>query len=116
VIDPLFQDNTYITDYAAGKRDYCFPNDTMFNGFTAIDRQTELSDDDGSLTGLGKESVKDNDSRETISVNEDSFFNAPTETPECLSNIGKITFRHMPTSRASLGYPRSQQRPALMIT
>jgi cell migration-inducing and hyaluronan-binding protein len=45
---------------------------------SGIDRQTELNDDDGSLTGL----------RQTISGNEDSFFNAPTETAECWSNIG----------------------------
>ena len=48
----------------------------MFNGFTDVDRQTELSDDDGSLTGYEK----------TISVNNDSFFNAPTEETECESD------------------------------
>ena len=48
----------------------------MFEGFTGIDRQTELDDDDGSLTGLVK----------TISVNEDSFFDAPVETIECASD------------------------------
>ncbi len=42
-----------------------------------MDRQTELDDDDGSLTGLIK----------TISVNQDPFFSAPVETPECASDV-----------------------------
>jgi cell migration-inducing and hyaluronan-binding protein len=46
-----------------------------FGNFSAIDRQTILNDDDGSLTGLIG----------TISVNEDDFFKAPTETLECES-------------------------------
>ena len=40
-----------------------------------IDRQTELSDDDGSLTGYAK----------TTSVNEDPFFAAPVDGIECQS-------------------------------
>jgi len=48
---------------------------SMFGEFSAIDRQTILNDDDGTLTGL----------IETISVNEDSFFDAPVETVECAS-------------------------------
>jgi hypothetical protein len=49
----------------------------MFAGFTDIDRQTVLNDDDGSLTGLVN----------TISVNEDPFFNAPVEASECASDV-----------------------------
>ena len=49
----------------------------MFDNFTAIDRQTVLNDDDGSLTGLVN----------TISVNEDSFFSAPVQTIECESDM-----------------------------
>ncbi|HEU0154958.1 MAG TPA: hypothetical protein VFQ82_02730, partial [Stellaceae bacterium] len=63
----------------------------FFTGFTGIDRQTELSDDDGSLTGLSNSLprfVPSNPSKQTISLNEDQFFSAPVETPECLSNIG----------------------------
>ena len=79
VIAPLFQQNTYRTDKGASDADYCGENNVhLFNGFSAIDRQTELNDDDGSLTGL----------KQTVSVNEDAFFNAPAETPECWSNIG----------------------------
>ena len=58
----------------------------MFNGFTDIDRQTELSDQDGSLTGLlGAQNQKSY--LPTISVNKDIFFNAPLETVECASDI-----------------------------
>ena len=80
VIVPQFNKNEYTTntegDKGAKKR-YCnpLPNNDMFNGFSAIDRQTELTDDDGSLTGYAK----------TISVNEDPFFAAPVEGVECKS-------------------------------
>src|SRR5260370_8675622 len=47
----------------------------MLIDFTDVDRQTELNDDDGSLTGLAQ----------TISVNLDQFFSAPVETVECES-------------------------------
>ena len=43
--------STYQTDTGAAKRRYCTWNSAMFTGFTDIDRQTELNDDDGSLTG-----------------------------------------------------------------
>lgn len=101
VIDPLFQapkgvagtkydfgqGGTYITDSAEAQQVYCFPTVDMFNGFTGIDRQTELNDDDGTLTGLSND-MQDQRVRQTISVNEDQFFTAPLETPQCLSNIG----------------------------
>jgi len=48
----------------------------LFDGYTDVDRQTELSDDDGSLTGRQK----------SISVNNDSFFTAPVEETECESD------------------------------
>jgi hypothetical protein len=66
----------------------------FFNGFTGIDRQTELNDDDGSLTGLSNSllaSIRPNPPnplKQTISVNDDDFFTAPVETPECESNLG----------------------------
>lgn len=88
VVQPLFeplgpdnrfafkQDNTAVADA------YCTFINTgpdmlggTFSNFSAIDRQTILNDDDGTLTGL----------IETISVNEDSFFDAPIETTECSS-------------------------------
>ena len=58
----------------------------MFDNFTDIDRQTVLNDDDGSLTGLLGDLGK-GVTRETISVNEDTFFNAPKVTVECASDI-----------------------------
>jgi len=89
VIEPLFKDGkfSFQSDDTAVKENYCTytlnnpdpPNGDgkggLFSNFSAIDRQTILNDDDGSLTGF----------RKTISVNEDPFFNAPTETIECQS-------------------------------
>jgi hypothetical protein len=60
----------------------------MFNTFSSIDRETELTDDDGSLTGYAK----------TISVNEDPFFAAPVDGPECESDE---TVPEMGTARTS---------------
>ncbi|HEY3912313.1 MAG TPA: hypothetical protein VGM07_20865 [Stellaceae bacterium] len=110
VIDPLFkafagstpatgdfgQTGTYITDPDAVKTVYCLPaqanTNQYFNSFTGIDRQTELNDDDGTLTGLSndvqKTLIPPNPLKQTISVNEDDYFTAPVETPECASNIG----------------------------
>ena len=79
VIEPLFAPetaNTWFKTSTDVNQHYATWNPTMFNNFTAIDRQTILNDDDGSLTGLIG----------TVSVNEDPFFNAPVETIECLSD------------------------------
>ncbi len=81
VIEPLFHPGTFNTDVEQAKNRYCTLTQQdgyygMFNGFTDIDRQTELNDDDGSLTGLV----------DTISVNKDPFFNAPVEDLECASD------------------------------
>jgi len=75
VIEPLFNPGTFQTDTTAIANHYCTANPTMFDNFTDVDRQTELNDDDGSLTGLAQ----------TISVNLDSFFTAPVESVECES-------------------------------
>jgi cell migration-inducing and hyaluronan-binding protein len=113
VIDPLFkafsgstpatgdfgQAGTYITDPTAVQSVYCLPSgadaNLYFNSFTGIDRQTELNDDDGTLTGLSNDVQKTldppNPLKQTISVNEDDFFTAPVETAECVSNIGNNT-------------------------
>src|SRR5207248_1904343 len=78
VIEPLFSSTGhYQTDPQAVANRYCTWNSGLFTGFTDIDRQTELNDDDGSLTGLAN----------TVSVNQDPFFNAPIETPECASDV-----------------------------
>jgi hypothetical protein len=78
LIRPLFTaDGLYQTDAAQAANRYCNWNGAMFTGFTDVDRQTELSDDDGSLTGLVK----------TVSVNQDPFFRGPLETPQCASDV-----------------------------
>jgi hypothetical protein len=80
VIEPQFIPGTFQTlntnNYELLKNLYCTWNPTMFDNFSGIDRQTELSDDDGSLTGL----------KSSVSVNEDTFFNAPIEATECDSD------------------------------
>lgn len=77
VIEPLFIPGTFKTNVTQTFYRYCNWNDQLFNNFTDIDRQTELNDDDGTLTGLN----------DTISVNQDPFFNAPSETDECASDF-----------------------------
>ena len=80
VIEPQFIPGTFKTldtnDFQLIKDLYCTWNSAMFDNFSGIDRQTELNDNDGSLTGL----------KSTISVNEDNFFNAPVEATECDSD------------------------------
>ena len=85
VVEPLFLPGTSTFDPTAAETRYCTWSNDMFKSFTDIDRQTELSDDDGSLTGL-LANPPGPTQRETISVNEDAFFNAPVETPECASD------------------------------
>jgi hypothetical protein len=77
VIVPQFDKNEYTTNTGQAEARYCkpLPSNDMFQGFSAIDRQTVLSDDDGSLTGYAK----------TTSVSEDPFFRAPVDGVECQS-------------------------------
>jgi hypothetical protein len=90
VIAPAFKPNTYLTDEDEVKKQYCNGTTTMFNNWTAIDRQTELNDDDGTLTGLSN--TADGHLKQTISINEDPFFSAPVEAPECGSSLGANTY------------------------
>lgn len=76
VIEPSFLPGTFQTDPEAIVDRYCTRSPGMFTGFTDVDRQTVLNDDDGSLTGLVG----------TTTVNEDSFFAAPVETIQCRSD------------------------------
>jgi len=91
VIEPLWKPNSFESDLDQIKKNYCTFDPTTginktFQGFTAVDRQTVLNDDDGSLTGL-----LSNEFTETISVNLDQFFIAPSEAPECRSfDIAKV--------------------------
>jgi len=86
VIEPLFNPGTFTTKVSAVKTRYCTWTTTMFDNFTDVDRQTVLNDDDGALTGLLGD-LGSGVTRETISVNEDDFFNAPTVTTECASDM-----------------------------
>ena len=82
VIQPKFLTGTYKTDNSATKPLYCNSQPNMFSpDFTDIDRQTELNDDDGTLTGL----------IDTVSVNQDPFFQAPTQDVECRSDVAGNT-------------------------
>jgi len=80
VIQPLFKEGTYLTDddpKTGVWAHYCNWTSNMFSSaWTDIDRQTELNDDDGSLTGY----------KDTISVNKDPFFSGPEEDTECASD------------------------------
>ena len=86
VIDALWNPRTYLSNTSKIADEYCNPSAVSFGNYSDIDRQTELNDDDGSLTGLTN-NVKPKPTG-TISVNPDTFFSAPVETPECLSNVG----------------------------
>ena len=77
---PLFEYGTYQTDMKLLNQEYMDRNGAnwngnLFNNFTDVDRQTVLNDEDGTLTGFKK----------TISLNQDPFFSAPLQVPECLS-------------------------------
>ena len=93
VIEPLFIPGTFQTDTPRAEARYCvYTSSNMFTNFTDIDRQTELSDDDGSLTGLLGPLVDPQNKTydPSISVNKDPFFNAPVETAECASDIPQL--------------------------
>jgi hypothetical protein len=100
VIEPLFAaDGLFQTDTDLSKKRYCTYDATpltgLFTGFTDIDRQTELNDDDGTLTGLvgptatptPKPGAPSPGLIGSVSVNQDKFFQAPVQTPECLSDV-----------------------------
>ena len=92
VIEPLWKPGTFESDLEQIRENYCTYDPTptthttknqTFTGFTGVDRQTVLNDDDGSLTGLLSPPAPA--AGETISVNLDPFFTAPVEAPECAS-------------------------------
>ena len=94
VIEPEFEPGTFGTDIGQVQKRYCTyptPTDTtqgLFNGFSDIDRQTVLNDDDGTLTGLKAQPTPPVKTvPETISVNFDDFFDAPIEAVECGSDV-----------------------------
>jgi hypothetical protein len=92
VIQPLYKPGTYLDDSDRVASEFIggvegAPH--VMGSFTDIDRQTELTDEDGSLTGLsGPKNVQTNLPGETISVNQDGFFSAPIQAAQCKSNSG----------------------------
>lgn len=96
VTEPVFTKDrfSFKTNLDAAKTSYCFWNDAIFQGFTDIDRETVLNDDDGTLTGLtspiappGPTATPTPAGFTTISVNKENFFDAPTEAWECASDF-----------------------------
>lgn len=91
VVLPLFQPTDYLHPFvfnqSATTSRYCTWNSAMFNAFNDIDRQTELTDDDGSLTGLISAQPQNKGTVEVTVVNQDDFFNAPFMDTECESDI-----------------------------
>ena len=101
VIDPLWQPGGFTPNTTAAMNNYCSWQSADFNNFTDVDRQTELTDLDGSLTGLLSGTAENN--LPTISVNNDpisdpnstlkdpnapsNFFNAPVITHECATSV-----------------------------
>ncbi len=88
VIQPLWLPNSFHQDDEATRNTYCTWEPGQFTNFTDVDRQTELSDDNGSLTGLT--SNTEGTPEPSISVTRDPFFNAPLVTPECASSVPEL--------------------------
>jgi hypothetical protein len=85
VIQPLWMPHSFQQNDDATRDTYCTWEPGQFTNFTDVDRQTELSDDNGSLTGLT--SLTGSRPEPSISVTRDPFFNAPLVTPECKSSV-----------------------------
>lgn len=85
VVQPQWLPGTFTPDLDAIKNIYCAWEPADFTQFTDVDRQTELSDDDGSLTGLVSGTPPG--TKPSISVTLDKFYNAPLVTPECASEV-----------------------------
>jgi hypothetical protein len=84
VIVPPFKPGTMDTDIEQLKTKYCSYSDDMFDtSWTDIDRQTEINDDDGSLSGVI--SSVPGTLKGSISVNNDKFFTTPSQALECKS-------------------------------
>ncbi|MFL6304310.1 MAG: hypothetical protein ACJ72H_12295 [Candidatus Sulfotelmatobacter sp.] len=89
VIQPLWEPKSFTPDIATIQKTYCGWQPADFTNFTDVDRQTELSDDDGAITGLVSGMPPGNEP--SISVTKDAFFNAPLITNECASSIPGAT-------------------------
>jgi hypothetical protein len=89
VTEPDFTGPGFKTNDTAAFDTYCFAPGKLgaFTGFSDIDRQTVLNDDDGSLTGLLGHGAPLTEG--TLSINKLSpFFKAPYQVAECASQTG----------------------------
>ncbi|TNF70234.1 MAG: hypothetical protein EP298_00205 [Gammaproteobacteria bacterium] len=119
VIVPRFIPGTAKTiDKAELDKLYCTSSQTnMFTGYSDVDRQTFLNDDDGTLTGRINDKNGRLSGKSTISISEDPFFKAPIEEFECLSeNTAKtspyqyITTAIVPSDYNSITKKGNEQR------
>ncbi|MGA9720137.1 MAG: chitobiase/beta-hexosaminidase C-terminal domain-containing protein [Acidobacteriaceae bacterium] len=85
VIQPLWKPKSFQPDIDTVQNTYCTWQPLDFTNFTDVDRQTELSDDDGAITGLVSGTAASYEP--SISVTKDAFFNAPLVTDECASGL-----------------------------
>ncbi|MEI9979394.1 MAG: hypothetical protein WDN23_10405 [Edaphobacter sp.] len=87
VIEPLYRPGGgYIPNLTTVKNTYCTWENAIEKGFTDIDRQTELTDNDGSLTGLtSNNTLNDPSTGPAISITKGSYFNTPLNPDECAS-------------------------------
>ena len=111
IVEPLFKPGTYDTDTDAYQKDYVgqIGNTGLFATWTDVDRQTELNDDDGSLTGFA----------DTLSINEDPYFRAPVQAAECRSNLKvdpKDACAPQPTGDNRISVPTARTSPYDHIT
>lgn len=83
VVQPLWLPQSFTPNLPAIQNTYCAYETADFTQFTDVDRQTELSDDDGGLTGLVSGTPPNNEP--SISITKDPFYNAPLVTDECAS-------------------------------
>ena len=120
VIEPLTDPGTYVSKPTAINNDYLFTPTNIFNNWTDVDRQTELNDDDGSLTGLtSKTTTFPTAVNSTLSLNEDPYFRAPVQTAQCKSNVAVDPAQAcapQPTGDNRLSVPPARTSPYDQIT
>jgi hypothetical protein len=96
VVTPIQKPGTYMADPAMVKKQLVGtvdqPPSNYYSGYTDIDRETVLNDEDGSLTGFAHTlSVNDDPSvieNGLMSRPVDGFFGGPVQASECESSVG----------------------------
>jgi len=90
VLVPPFVPGTMQTDMTRLSTEYCGYSPGLYESFTDIDRQTQINDDDGSLSGVfynpNNTTVQSNlRFTGSISLNNDTFYHTPNRMFESLS-------------------------------